>query len=78
MISTEYLLKLDGKEVEVEILGRCWRGATGIECEVERVMHDGRDRLADVPEEHMRYMRQRLWHAHIMRVHPGGDSVEAG
>lgn len=76
MIATEYLLTLDGREVEVEVLGTCRRVGSKVECEVEKVMLDGRDRYADVPQDHMRYMAQRLWHASISQRHPGGDTVE--
>lgn len=75
MISAEYLITIDGFEREVEVLGR--RLPSG-EFEVERVMLEGRNRLADVPEDHMKYMQQRLWHAYLSERHPcgeGGDAV---
>lgn len=77
MVIAEYLLCLDGKEREVEVLGSCRARDGRVECEVEKVMLDGRDRFGDVPEAHMQFMRQRLWHAYLADRHPYGEPEAA-
>jgi len=76
-VVAEYLCPLDGQEADVLVIGVCRANAGRVECDVEKVMLNGVDRFADVPEKHMPYMRQRLWHAYLAERHPLGEPEAA-
>lgn len=79
MIDIECEVELDGQRVDCLVIGSCVRGFDrSIKCQALKVMHNGVDRIADIPQDAMPALEVRLRNAILsarVRDHVEVDAV---